>query len=948
MAEVTKAREARQYVLTTKNNSIFKGSEYFLDRIAGKIILKNVTSDGVQLFGLQHFYSSDLVDMQQIGDGQDDSENQKQLRFKKKNFNFEKVPLAHLSYLKDLDTDELTMSNIFQDANNDSDKEGFEEDCKDVEDYRQTEEYILLNRICDQFYDAMKHIMEQSIVAVNFDGVHLGRNGTLSLIEVATETKLFVFDMLKMGVNAFNEGLDALFASKAILKVMHDCRFVSDMMHHKYKISMVNIFDTQVANAFVYRLIHHGEWPRHVESLPGCLVNHLNLSNDQVHFMRVSGNFRKKDEAVWLQRPLADKLLSAACMNIKYLIQLHHVLMKKMLLEFKTGVYIYLNHVDNNGGEVEKCRANLHLLPHAFQNIQHYTSYYNLIESGDKREVQYDKIGFRENCPNIKDKEITFSHDSIWHRSYKSGERKTDNKGKVPKERSTKLKNNPHPREEKTTIGPEIKESPNQNLMIPEERDDKISFNLVSKNSVEVDSTNSVPDAASPINVSDIQLKTRPTGSPRKGQKSLECPSSSSPSSSEFRSTDMTRPNSKDYVKSSPEVENIKLSPMGSQQLDSSDHQSTSQSAMETSRSSSRPENNVKSKDCDIAVESIRKSKLWKVSAKSVKKDETSQPVKSPSILHQMCSLKDQNHQASLNSPPNQQTCIKREQHSALVTSPPWPLERLSPKVQCAGGGSDSNSDGDVGSPSRYKSVCSNYSPTTTRDRSRLAGNSLTSRLHVESTEKKAPGDAFLNRPPSLLQNLTSPPECSEAPLKSQETISMSSFIPAGITVGQLAKKCRKMQMEKKKIDIEGESSKPLENEHAANDDFGDIPMQHSLNRKSTMPLGVSALGIGNLFSEEENCQSSDSREEFVKSRLTFKDEVAIKDRDIELLHQTEAVQKILKLASLTSNSDVKKKLLPSLKPPPAEVSSGVALQGGTVGDLSQGVRPAEDSCFGL
>ncbi|XP_059151751.1 uncharacterized protein LOC131937965 isoform X2 [Physella acuta] len=420
----------RRATITTLNNSTFSGILHDIDYKTGKIILRNVSTDGVTLLGPQHFYSSNIISLQFEGDTSDFSELER-FQDRSESFAFEKASQDHLSKLKDFDTDELALSSIFKKQDEDQESGNDEE----FDDFYETDEFLLLHKMCPRFYDAIAAIMEQEVVGVNFEGVDIGRNGTLSLIQVATQANIFIFDIIRMGNEAFDEGLCALFESKNILKVIHDCRWISDMLYHQYAVALVNVFDTQVANAFVYRMCNGGDWPRYVESLPGCLVSHLNLPDDQVHFMRIRERAREKDQAVVMKRPLPEKLLSAICKNVGYLIKLQMVLLRKMMIEFKTGVNLYMNHVDNMGGEIEKCRANMHLLPYGFIDLKKYVK---CNVENNRREPVYDSKGFRENCLDIKDKEISFTHDSIWHRSKHSASKMDRGRGREDEARYPK------------------------------------------------------------------------------------------------------------------------------------------------------------------------------------------------------------------------------------------------------------------------------------------------------------------------------------------------------------------------------------------------------------------------------------------------------------------------------------------------------------------------------
>eukprot|EP01112_Ceratiomyxa_fruticulosa_P008469 TRINITY_DN2194_c0_g1_i4.p1 TRINITY_DN2194_c0_g1~~TRINITY_DN2194_c0_g1_i4.p1 ORF type:complete len:322 (+),score=79.59 TRINITY_DN2194_c0_g1_i4:557-1522(+) len=93
---------------------------------------------------------------------------------------------------------------------------------------------------------AIKEIKKQHIIAVDCEGVNLGREGTLCLVQVATSKKAYLFDIIEGGSRLFDHGLREILESDKILKVFHDCRLDSDALFHEHKVKMAKVFDTQV------------------------------------------------------------------------------------------------------------------------------------------------------------------------------------------------------------------------------------------------------------------------------------------------------------------------------------------------------------------------------------------------------------------------------------------------------------------------------------------------------------------------------------------------------------------------------------------------------------------------------------------------------------------------------------------------------------------------------
>jgi exonuclease 3'-5' domain-containing protein 1 len=64
------------------------------------------------------------------------------------------------------------------------------------------------------------------VIAVDCEGVNLSREGELCLVQIGTESKVYLVDVLEHGRALFEEGgLRALLESTKVRKVLHDCRY---------------------------------------------------------------------------------------------------------------------------------------------------------------------------------------------------------------------------------------------------------------------------------------------------------------------------------------------------------------------------------------------------------------------------------------------------------------------------------------------------------------------------------------------------------------------------------------------------------------------------------------------------------------------------------------------------------------------------------------------------
>jgi ribonuclease D len=114
---------------------------------------------------------------------------------------------------------------------------------------------------------------------------------------------VFLFDVVRLGVDCIERGLAEVFQSSQITKVLHDCRRTSHILFHQFCITLSNIFDTQVTTHTHTQQSNHpthyilfplfqvtdlfirknetSEMPSHVRSLPDCLADYLGLAEDE-------------------------------------------------------------------------------------------------------------------------------------------------------------------------------------------------------------------------------------------------------------------------------------------------------------------------------------------------------------------------------------------------------------------------------------------------------------------------------------------------------------------------------------------------------------------------------------------------------------------------------------------------------------------------------------------
>ena len=99
--------------------------------------------------------------------------------------------------------------------------------CKNTNDFRLVDDAPSLK---DAISELKQKMERNTILAVDCEGVSLSRKGALTIITVATEEKVYIFDVLKLGQAVFSSGLGEILEDKSREKLMFDCRQDSDAL----------------------------------------------------------------------------------------------------------------------------------------------------------------------------------------------------------------------------------------------------------------------------------------------------------------------------------------------------------------------------------------------------------------------------------------------------------------------------------------------------------------------------------------------------------------------------------------------------------------------------------------------------------------------------------------------------------------------------------------------
>jgi len=178
---------------------------------------------------------------------------------------------------------------------------------------------------------ALLDIIQCPIIAVDCEGVELGRDGILCLIQIATDSHVYIFDVLSLGTVLFDQGLRYILENPIPTKVFYDCRRDSDILYHHFGIKLKGVLDVSLTEVF-YRWINGHGSPRFLKGYKRCVESYLFIDNP--HFFEVKEKIGARmnlgGTQFWMQRPLPKDAMEYSAYDVKYLRELHFVLTQSM------------------------------------------------------------------------------------------------------------------------------------------------------------------------------------------------------------------------------------------------------------------------------------------------------------------------------------------------------------------------------------------------------------------------------------------------------------------------------------------------------------------------------------------------------------------------------------------------------------------------------------------
>lgn len=225
-------------------------------------------------------------------------------------------------------------------------------------------DYCIIDFISPVFDRAIENLLNCAFIGVFFDGPKVSRSGILTWVCISTSTCVFLFDIQKLGVEAFEKGLKRIFENENIVKVIHDCRNAADCLINIYNTELKNVFDTQVADYLINMQMYTGESSfKYVNSLDSCLFKYLEIPQQLLLNRNRCASFNDEKE-FYGKRPVAGDFINILIKNSMYLTLLKERQEKQLMLPFENTVESYSKSIISSPDSVVRI-----MLPSKFQHL---------------------------------------------------------------------------------------------------------------------------------------------------------------------------------------------------------------------------------------------------------------------------------------------------------------------------------------------------------------------------------------------------------------------------------------------------------------------------------------------------------------------------------------------------------------------------------------------------
>lgn len=170
-------------------------------------------------------------------------------------------------------------------------------------------------------------IRKHPVIAFDMEGSNLGKNGNVSLIQIAISTEIvYIFDVLILGIRIFEKNtLLPILTDPTILKLCYDCRSDCATLVHCFGVHPYGFFDLQVVYTYVFQHRSDPYLKGYHKAMQALGHNDIVLQNDlqsKKHFKAI-WKTSSLSHAMLFHRPLPQMFVNYCAIDVVYLFKMY-------------------------------------------------------------------------------------------------------------------------------------------------------------------------------------------------------------------------------------------------------------------------------------------------------------------------------------------------------------------------------------------------------------------------------------------------------------------------------------------------------------------------------------------------------------------------------------------------------------------------------------------------
>ncbi|GMH53903.1 hypothetical protein TrRE_jg3296 [Triparma retinervis] len=152
---------------------------------------------------------------------------------------------------------------------------------------------------------------DADLIALDLEGVDLGRFGRTSIVQIATVKKCVLLDVLGADKGSpLVAWLREILEDSRVTKIIHDCRMDADALLHEFDIRLTGVHDTSC---------FHNAITGRVDVNLNDTLTHYRLDKNTNR----DGSVYRTNHAFWATRPMTSKMKAWASDDVNSMFQLH-------------------------------------------------------------------------------------------------------------------------------------------------------------------------------------------------------------------------------------------------------------------------------------------------------------------------------------------------------------------------------------------------------------------------------------------------------------------------------------------------------------------------------------------------------------------------------------------------------------------------------------------------